>query len=234
MVDVRNPRRHEYSSDVGVDLIGCAGNGWLISGIVIDNPTGAWLKVSGINDYVPPYTQGWARPVVPAAIAIDVVFTAQGPAGSASDFIGDPIDVTVLDLAVETSNGQAIAPPGLSMTVDGVQLATDAVANTDNTTTVLPSLVGVADDQRYRVWKVVFAANAANHAAHNWLARFGAPTWLADDYIKLSGPYPTAGEIEIPGGVALPLASALQVVYRASIAGPMFYHATAMWTLEAG
>lgn len=143
---MNSPRRRDFSSNVGVDLIGIAGNGWFINGIIVDNPTGAWLKISGINDFVPPYTQGWSRPVTPAAIAIDITFESIGPGGSSSDLVGEPISVTIIDQTIEVSNGQPIAPPGISINV------TSAFVNFTNVSSQVAFLAAPDPDRRYRIW----------------------------------------------------------------------------------
>jgi hypothetical protein len=95
-----------YRSPVGTDLNGITGIGWQIAGIRIDNPSGSWLLVSGIDQYVPPYRLGWEYPVTPQASSLDVRFT-DSPSGSESVNEGDPITVTVYDSSIPPNQGFA-------------------------------------------------------------------------------------------------------------------------------
>lgn len=197
------PRRRDYSSGVGVDLHGMAGNNWLIAGIIVDNPTGAWLKISSIGDFVPPYTQGWSRPVIPGASAIDVTFETQGPAGSASDFIGDDINITILDEPVETSNGQSIAAPGTPISIIATFIDINSALR-DNTI-----IDNIQADQRIRLWgweATPWVLSAAGEVARLTLTNAatgisicGAKFRMDDDSVQRLYP----GGIPWPTGVGL-------------------------------
>lgn len=65
-----------------------------VRGVLIDNPSGAWLLLRPTNDYIPPYTLGWARSFVGGVASVDLVY--QAPAGQVSTLQGDPA-VLVLD-----------------------------------------------------------------------------------------------------------------------------------------
>jgi hypothetical protein len=91
---------------VGQDLRDASlGNSRFIQGIVIDNPSGSWLRVTGIEQYVPPYTVGWSYPVVPAAASLDVLFT-DSPSGSPSELVGNPVTVNLYDELVPNHPGE--------------------------------------------------------------------------------------------------------------------------------
>ncbi len=91
-----------------------------IRGITIDNPSGSWLRVTGIEDFVPPFTMGWGANVNPARLTVDVLF-ADSPSGTASQLIGNMPVVTLYDYAVPASGGvasgvsQSQSPTGTDM-----------------------------------------------------------------------------------------------------------------------
>lgn len=109
-----------------------------------------------------------------------------------------------------------------------IDLGTNAVANTDQTQNVTP---GLGATLRARVWVINYSPNSPMHPAHNWMAEFIDNGFPARRY-RISGTYPDMHDIWIPGGWPITPGSRLQIVFRASIAGPMFYRATAMYTVE--
>ncbi len=116
-----------------------------------------------------------------------------------------------------------------NLEIVGVQLATAAVAHTDATQTVVPSPGAGA---RRRIWMVQFSANSTALAAHLYRALFFDPAGAIDNSIRCTNNYPVTETISIPGGWLITSGQALRVQYRASIAGPLFYHATAYYTTE--
>lgn len=67
-----------------------------IRGVLIDNPSGAWLLLRPSNDYIPPYTIGFARSFDGAMSSISIEFPSSGPAGQVTTFAGDA-PIVVLD-----------------------------------------------------------------------------------------------------------------------------------------
>jgi hypothetical protein len=100
-----------YRSPVGTNLDGITGIGWHIAGIQIDNPSGSWLFVTAIDQYVPPYRVGWKYPVSPQASSLSVRFV-DSPSGSVSELVGDPITVTVYDVPIPTDHGNTSGAGG--------------------------------------------------------------------------------------------------------------------------
>lgn len=98
------PAMREFTLPVGTDLIAAALSGTDIAGIRVDNPSGSWLRVTGIEQYVPPYTAGWTTPVVPNAASISVLFAAS-PSGTPSAEVGEPVTVTLYDISIGSSPG---------------------------------------------------------------------------------------------------------------------------------
>jgi len=97
-----------YLTDAGTDLESITLVAGHIAGIVIDNPSGSWLFVEGIKQYVPPYRQGWAYPVMPQQTSISVRFV-DSPAGTVSNPVvlpvGQQVVVTLSDLPIPQSEG---------------------------------------------------------------------------------------------------------------------------------
>lgn len=77
-----------------------------IAGVTVDNPSGSWLRISPVEDYVPPYTMGWARTLSPASLSVNVRWT-DSPSGTPSSQIGYPAIVTVYDTPIPYSDGAA-------------------------------------------------------------------------------------------------------------------------------
>lgn len=73
-------------------------------GIVIDNPSGSWLTVYPLFDYVPPYTLGWSRDF-PMSVASATVRYTDGPSGEISTLAGDPMSVALDTDPVGASDG---------------------------------------------------------------------------------------------------------------------------------
>lgn len=107
-----------------------------------------------------------------------------------------------------------------------VDLGTNPVANIDQTQNVTPALGATL---RTRVWVINYSPNSVSHPAHIWMSEF-VDSGFAGRRYRMAGAYPDMHDIVIPGG--WPLVGRLQIVFRASIAGPMFYRATAMYTVE--
>lgn len=94
----------ELVTPVGTDLVDITGATWQIAGIVIDNPSGSWLQVSGINQYVPPYVLGWSYPVAPTQASLSVRFV-DSPSGTPSGTQGGPVTVRISDVPVPAYPG---------------------------------------------------------------------------------------------------------------------------------
>lgn len=88
----------------GVDLLGLM-PGFQVAGIGIDNPSGSWLLVAPLNQFVPPYTMAWASPIDPPNITVEVSYPATGPGGLLSTNAGAPAVVTLYGYSVAASGG---------------------------------------------------------------------------------------------------------------------------------
>jgi hypothetical protein len=88
---------------LGTDIVAWA-VGWHIAGVEIDNPSGSWLVVEGINQTVPPYTKGWSYPIVPAQASLTVRFV-DSPSGSVSEQVGGQPKIVAHDQPLPISQG---------------------------------------------------------------------------------------------------------------------------------
>lgn len=93
-----------YSLPVGANGIGLTLQTRQIVGVRVDNPSGSWLRVSGIYDSVPPYTLGWQASLSPSALHVDCKFT-DSPSGTPSNLVGGPVIITLYDESVSPSPG---------------------------------------------------------------------------------------------------------------------------------
>lgn len=96
--------QRDFYLTLGQDLVSATGNNWQIAGIAIDNPSGSWLLVEGINQTVPPYVKGWTYPVTPSQLNISVRFV-DSPSGSLSQLVGGQPHVILYDQPVPISAG---------------------------------------------------------------------------------------------------------------------------------
>lgn len=74
--------------------------GRLIAGIIIDNPSGAWLTltIGGAVYRIAPYTLRWVKRIDPPVLTLaSMTFDATGPAGQVSTRQGDQATITLLD-----------------------------------------------------------------------------------------------------------------------------------------
>lgn len=99
------------SASVGRDIIGIQ-PGWLIAGLVVDNPSGSWLTLDLPYGpaFIPPYTLGFATAIAPAAQVIGVRYTT-GPTDLVSSTAGDPFVVYVFDNPVANNAGTPFITP---------------------------------------------------------------------------------------------------------------------------
>lgn len=58
-----------------------------IRGVLIDNPSGSWLLLRPTNDYIPPYTLGFARSFLGGVTHVDILY--RSPSGQVSTTDGD-------------------------------------------------------------------------------------------------------------------------------------------------
>lgn len=105
-----------------------------VEGIIVDNPSGSWLHVEGIDRYIPPYIMGWSFPVQPSMTSMTVRFV-DSPSGSQSVQVGTPPTVYLLDTPVPAFSGTPSGAGGRVTTVPPSQTAFAAL------TADLPNLI---------------------------------------------------------------------------------------------
>jgi hypothetical protein len=93
-----------YRNNPGVDFVNITGSAWSIAGITIDNPSGSWLRITGIEQFIPPFTVGWSYPISPQQTSISVLFV-DSPTGTPSSTFGSPVTIRLFDEPVSPSPG---------------------------------------------------------------------------------------------------------------------------------
>jgi hypothetical protein len=97
--------KRPYTANPGTNLISISlFNATPIKGVVVDNPSGGWLYIVELNDFVPPYTMAWARDLEYAGSALTIRY-AIAPATQVSTQFGDPYTVTLYSDPVGASAG---------------------------------------------------------------------------------------------------------------------------------
>lgn len=124
-----------------------------IRGALIDNPSGAWLLLRTTNEYIPPYTLGFARSFEYGHTSIAIEFPSTGPSGQVSTQVGDRPSVILFSVPIPESAG--IRTPFIEQftpitTVDGVGTAT-----VNNLGAPIALQAAVAN-QRIRLYQVSF------------------------------------------------------------------------------
>lgn len=98
-----------------------------IRGALIDNPSGAWLLLRTTNEYIPPYTLGFARSFEYGHASIAIEFPSTGPAGQISTQQGDNPSVKLFSIPIPNSAGiasQFVEQFTPLLTVEGTATAT--------------------------------------------------------------------------------------------------------------
>jgi hypothetical protein len=70
---------------------------WEIATIQVDNPTGRWLYVEPLSDYIAPYTIGVKRELRPRTASVMLTYADAPAGGSANLDVGEVIVVTIYD-----------------------------------------------------------------------------------------------------------------------------------------
>lgn len=97
--------KRPYTAAPGVSLPSISlFNSTPIKSVIVDNPSGGWLYIVELKDFVPPYTLAWSRDLEFSGSAITVQYGVT-PAGQISTQQGDPYTVTLVDVPSGTSAG---------------------------------------------------------------------------------------------------------------------------------
>lgn len=158
-------------------------------GIVIDNPSGSWLLVTPLHDYVPPYTMQWSRDF-PMTVASATIRYVDGPASQVSTQQGDPFTAWLDSDPVGASAGAQT--PGVPFieaftpTLSAELPVQFEITGTLAVTNILPSVTG----KRYRIWSGIVRLSAipatllAKDVPFTWVIRSNN---LVGNYPRLSG-----------------------------------------------
>lgn len=119
--------------NLGVTAFTGADLGRLITGVIIDNPSGAWLtlNIGGAAYRVAPYTLRWVKEITPPVINFtSLTFDATGPASQVSSRQGDQVTVTILDQEPDSKDTFFIEgyTPTLGIAVGQVVAASTGIA----------------------------------------------------------------------------------------------------------
>lgn len=122
--------------------------GQQIRGARIDNPSGSWLYIPEITDYVPPYTFGWQRNITNGILKFSVIFR-DGPAGQLSTLAGNAPELDIYDVQIPDAEGVPFQSRQEQPEIRAVQASVDMTAASGNVTT---NLLGGSSTQRVRVF----------------------------------------------------------------------------------
>lgn len=159
---------------IGRDLIAAPGNGWQIAGIRIDNPSGSWLHVEGIDVFVPPYTSGWSYDLTPSQLAVTVRWT-NSPSGSLSSQVGGAATVELFDTPVGVFEGNPTGA-GARVSIVPVSLIAFDFCNTGLFNNPL-ILISASDTRRLVIQKftITYDLTSVRPPSGNMLAQWRGP-----------------------------------------------------------
>lgn len=119
--------REPFYTTLGRDFVSLnMPNGRQAAGIIIDNPSGSWLHVEGVDRYVPPYVMGWAFPFQPSVASVTVRFV-DSPSGSLSQLVGNAPTVFLTDEPTPAFQGTPSGAGARVTTVPIFQVAAQAL-----------------------------------------------------------------------------------------------------------
>lgn len=96
--------RTQFINAPGVSFVDIGLPAGQARGIIIDNPSGSWLRLYPTFDYIPPYTLQWSR-AFDGGVSSLRVMVENGPAGQLSSTEGDDVTVYLDSHPVSTSAG---------------------------------------------------------------------------------------------------------------------------------
>lgn len=87
--------------------------GTRIRGVIVDNPSGSWVRLDGIGlgfqPFIAPYTLAWSVSLLPSVTELSAIYTV-GPTGQTSAATGSPMVVYVFEAQVPSSGGSTFDP----------------------------------------------------------------------------------------------------------------------------
>ena len=212
----------DYRTPVGIDLRDLALQAGHIGGIYIDNPSGSWLRVTGIERFVPPYCEAWSAPVVPTQTSISVLFVAS-PSGTPSLNVGGPTLVRLADAPYPDSPGYASGAETYQQPrIAEIQQVGDTinVTETYTATTLIPDTPGEQIIPRKFYCAATGIGNNRIHsnAILRLVNTMGFPGTLILPYITLSPERPS-DQVEYEAGKAVAVGIGINVEHQTDVGG---------------
>lgn len=133
-----------------------------IRGVLIDNPSGAWLLLMPTRDYIPPYTIGFSRSFEGGHASIDILFPSAGPAGEVTTFAGDPPLVVLDDEPVGNSVGASTGTAFVKQFTP--VLSTDDDFSVPVSGLATQNVFASVANQRYRLMSCIVSYNIVSGA----------------------------------------------------------------------
>lgn len=104
-----------------------------IRGVVVDNPSGAWVKLDGpglgFQPYIAPYTLAWSISLLPSVDELSATYVV-GPTGQPLNLSGAPIVVYLFEAQVPSSAGSSFQQSSYDKTfsaANGAKVAQEVV-----------------------------------------------------------------------------------------------------------
>lgn len=175
-----------------------------VRGILIDNPSGAWLLLRTTGDYIAPYTIGFARSFDTGHASVAIEFPSSGPAGQVTTLAGDRPRVILSSEPVGNSSGASAE--GRSFVEQFTPVLTASVGQTVPTSTGIQNQTAIAAvaNRRIRILNIVaclfpFSSSVIPDSSGNLqlFASGGNPNFninLTPEIVNIPGP------IDVPVG----------------------------------
>jgi hypothetical protein len=199
-----------------------------IRGVIVDNPSGSWVKLDGIGlgfqPYIQPYTLAWSVSVLPSIDELSASYVP-GPIGQPSTNAGSPLVVYVFEAQVPSSGGSTFQPQTTEQSI-----ATVSYVATSGTVTAVH--IPAVANQRIRLisLKLTLAFTVAAGIANDTSTRAGVFSTAAG--ITLAqldvGPGQLSDDLGFGNGIPLPVSDSLSVTL-ATLWGRSFVYLSAIY-----
>lgn len=203
--------------------------GTRIRGVIVDNPSGSWVKLDGIGlgfqPYIAPYTLAWSVSLLPSVNELSAAYV-DGPTGQVSTSAGAPLVVYVFESQVPSSPGSNFqtAPPATLNT--SPYRSTNVVANTFDVATIHLAVVGV----RFRIMAFSISIFTPGGFVYGYIDDGVSPSMIP--FAVLSG---TSYSPVLPeGGMLLETVGAPIVLHYAGSVASLTWRGTVWYRAEAG
>lgn len=156
-----------------------------ILGVIIDNPSGAWLRLFPTYDFIPPYTLGWSRTLPGASANITLQYAPTGPANQISTSGGALWSIWLDSDAVNNSVGISSGAPF----IEGFTPILTAQNSTFDIglTTVTENIAAAISGQRFRIWTISAQKSLNKNSGYNGLSPVRFTIGSPFDFVNLTG-----------------------------------------------